>query len=205
LVIGKWELINKLGGLELGRNQLRVTVNKNELPLANDAASRYQVIPRVLCFVTEADDVLLLKGAPDKRLWAGLYNGLGGHVEAGESVYAAARREIMEEAGLAVTSLRLCAVVMIEGQSSPAGIGMFVFTAQAANRQVRASAEGALYWVPVSQIGGLETVEDLPRLVPLVLGLPPGAPPLGGHYSNTAGGELRMAFFDEVAGLDQPL
>jgi 8-oxo-dGTP diphosphatase len=176
----------------------------SELPIAKDPPQRYKVIPRVLCFVTHGEQVLLLKGAPDKKLWSGLYNGLGGHVEPGESVYAAARREVREEAGIEVSGLRLAAVVMIEGQSSPAGIGMFVFTAQAASRQVSASAEGVPEWVPASRIGELETVADLPRLVPLVLGLPPGAPPLGGRYATTAEGELRMAFFDEATGLDLP-
>ena len=55
---------------------------------------RYTLVPRVLCFVTSGDEVLLLKGAPGKKIWPGKYNGLGGHVERGESVHAAARREI---------------------------------------------------------------------------------------------------------------
>ena len=54
---------------------------------------RYQAIPRVLIFLrsrnpqTGEEEVLLLKGAPTKRLWANHYNGLGGHVEAEEDVY----------------------------------------------------------------------------------------------------------------------
>ena len=47
--------------------------------LTND---RYTLIPRVLVFLTRGDTVLLLKGAPTKRLWAGKYNGVGGHVDA---------------------------------------------------------------------------------------------------------------------------
>ena len=65
------------------------------------APGRHLVVPRVLIFLTRTtgagvQEVLLLKGAPTKRLWANKYNGLGGHVEATEDVYAAARREVHE-------------------------------------------------------------------------------------------------------------
>ena len=79
--------------------------------MATDSMPRYHMIPRVLCFVTNGEDVLLIEGAPNKKLWAGQYNGLGGHVERGESPHAAARREIREEAGLDVTDLRLRGVI----------------------------------------------------------------------------------------------
>ena len=68
---------------------------------------RYTVVPRTLCFILQGDDVLLLRGAPNKRLWANRLNGVGGHVEAGESIQAAALREIHEETGLTVRHLRL--------------------------------------------------------------------------------------------------
>jgi len=44
---------------------------------------RYMLIPRAMIFVRRGDSYLLLKGALTKRLWAGKYNGLGGHVEPG--------------------------------------------------------------------------------------------------------------------------
>ena len=63
-------------------------MNVSEQGTVEPAGRRYHVIPRTLIFVTSrnpltgAGEVLLLKGAPDKRLWANRYNGLGGHVEA---------------------------------------------------------------------------------------------------------------------------
>jgi 8-oxo-dGTP diphosphatase len=175
-----------------------------QLPVTNNPLDWYQMIPRVLCFVTEGEDVLLIQGAPDKKLWAGKFNGLGGHVERGESPHAAARREIQEEAGLAVTDLRLRGVIAIDVAHAP-GIGLFVFSARAASRQVTASAEGALAWVPLRRVSGLETVEDLPRLLPLVFGQPPEAPPFGARYYYDAGGRLRIELFSDQTGTDVPL
>ncbi|NJN84272.1 MAG: NUDIX domain-containing protein [Caldilineaceae bacterium] len=96
---------------------------------------RYRTIPRSLIFLTSShpdsgeQEVLLLKGAVDKRLWAGKYNGLGGHVEAGEDVHAAALREVNEETGLVVERLTLRAVVNIQ-VAADSGVMMFVFAAK---------------------------------------------------------------------------
>jgi hypothetical protein len=62
-------------------------------------APRYSIIPRTLVFLTRDNDVLLLQGAPTKRLWAGKYNGLGGHIEPGETPYQAAVRKLARRPG----------------------------------------------------------------------------------------------------------
>ena len=45
---------------------------------------RYMLIPRTMIFLRRENSYMLLKGAPTKRLWAGRYNGIGGHVERGD-------------------------------------------------------------------------------------------------------------------------
>jgi 8-oxo-dGTP diphosphatase len=131
---------------------------------------RYTVIPRTLVFLTNGDDVLLLKGAPTKRLWAGRYNGLGGHVEPGETIAAAALREVREEAGIApeeVEGFTLRALVNIEG--TPQGVLLCIFTGRSRTRVVRASAEGTPEWVPIDQLDRLDLV-DGDRFLPCLLG-----------------------------------
>ena len=170
------------------------------MPVADQGAAlsqnRYQWVPRVLCFVTSGPEVLLLRGAPTKRLWAGKYNGLGGHVERGESVHAAALREIREEAGQEVSGLRLRGVITVDAGST-AGIGLFVFTAEAQGRAVTASAEGTLHWVRPEQWPELDMVEDLPTLLPYVLARPPEAPCFGARYYYSADQKLVIEFFED--------
>ena len=74
---------------------------------------RYMLIPRTAIFVRRGDEYLLIKGAPTKRLWAGKYNGLGGHVERGEDVLTSAGREPREETGL-TAYLWLCGTVIAD-------------------------------------------------------------------------------------------
>lgn len=142
---------------------------------------RYQVIPRTLVFIWNGGDVLLLKGSPDKRIWANRYNGVGGHVEAREDVYTAARREIIEETGLSVSDLRLRGVVNVDvGQDT--GIMLFVLTAHSHSRQATASPEGTLEWVSPDQWPQLDLVEDLPVLLRRLAEMPPHAPPFFARY-----------------------
>ncbi|MEA3340922.1 MAG: NUDIX domain-containing protein [Chloroflexota bacterium] len=150
--------------------------------------NRYQVVPRTLCFITHGphddndnNDVLLLHGAPDKRIWPNQYNGIGGHVEPGEDVHTAALREIREETGLSVRDLRLRGVINIPVESNT-GILLFVFTAITATRDVRPSDEGAPEWVSGDRAAELDLVEDLPTLLPRVLAMGPDDPPFFAHY-----------------------
>ncbi len=131
---------------------------------------RYTVIPRTLIFLRHGDDVLLLKGAPTKRLWAGRYNGLGGHVESGETIMAAAWRELWEEAGIAaaqVADFALRALINVEG--TPHGVLLCVFTGEALTRTVVGSVEGTPEWLPLAELDRLDLV-DGDRLLPRLLG-----------------------------------
>ena len=159
-----------------------------------DADQRAQFIARTLAFIQREDKLLLLKGAPHKRLWANLYNGIGGHVEQGEPIREAALREIVEEVGLTdIKALMLRAVVSIDTAVNP-GILLFVFTAQTDSLEVTGSPEGTPEWVDWKRLPPDSMVEDLPVLLTHILGQPPDAPPLLAHYRYDADGTLIADF-----------
>jgi 8-oxo-dGTP diphosphatase len=162
---------------------------------------RYQVTPRTLCFLRHGDDVLLLKGAPHKRIWANRYNGLGGHIERGEDVMAAALREVREEAGLAPGNLRLSAVVHVDGGDPLLGVLFFVFTGRVEDTTVRESPEGTLEWHSLANLPVSQMAPDLPVILPRVLALPPEAPPLFLSYGYDENDQLLIRQW----GQDAPL
>jgi 8-oxo-dGTP diphosphatase len=145
-------------------------------------APKYQTIPRVLVFLRNGSDVLLIKGAPQKRIWANQYNGVGGHIERDEDVITAARREVLEETGLDVTSLELKAVVNIDAGDPALGILMFVFTGWSSQRRTMRSEEGELSWIPIDELKNYDLVEDLEWLLPKVIGPMGRSAPLYLYY-----------------------
>lgn len=154
----------------------------------NDA-TRYVVVPRTLIFLTRGDRVLLLRGAPDKKLWANRYNGLGGHIEPGEDPLHAALRELEEEAGVIPTHLQLRGVIHVT-RPEPPGIMLFVFMGTAPEVTLIASAEGKVEWVELTALETLPVVEDLPALLTRLL---PAENVVFGLYTMTNAG-LEMCF-----------
>lgn len=155
---------------------------------------RYTLIPRVLLFaVNDSGKVLLLKGAADKKIWPNLWNGIGGHVEMGESVLDAAKRELYEESGLKAEIFQYCGQVVVDTGKKP-GIIFFVFKVKGLSGELEASSEGSLAWFSQKEALKLKLVEDLYTVLPMVMRQRQGAKPFWGLYSYDAKGQLSMSF-----------
>ncbi|MFC3769952.1 NUDIX domain-containing protein [Paenibacillus sp. GCM10012303] len=86
-----------------------------------------EFIRYTILFIRQGSRILLLNrnSAPAKGLW----NGVGGKLEAGETPMAGVLREAWEETGIRLTEVAYKGVVSWESDVSPRG-GMHVFTAE---------------------------------------------------------------------------
>ncbi|MAS34192.1 MAG: hypothetical protein CL610_09300 [Anaerolineaceae bacterium] len=161
---------------------------------ADATHGRWLTIPRTLCFVLNGDDVLLMKRAANRRVFPNQYNGVGGHIERDEDPWSSAKREILEETGLQVRDLSLCAIYNIDaGQAT--GIFLLVFTCYSDSREVQSDTrEGTLHWVPRDTVHQLDLVEDLPHILPRILDRGDTQPPLYVHASYDQDDQLLMRF-----------
>lgn len=154
---------------------------------------RYMLIPRTAIFLRRGDEYLLIKGAPTKKLWAGKFNGIGGHVERGENILFSAQRELIEETGLQA-DLWLCGTVIVD--AGEVGICLFVFCGENIRGEIKASEEGTVEWVKKDSVLHLPVVEDLSILLERIHSMRRGDPSFSARSYYDENDKLKVVFGD---------
>lgn len=161
---------------------------KSEQGMSSD---RYQVIPRTLIFIFNKGKVLLLKGAPTKRIWANLFNGIGGHIEAGEDVLTSARRELEEEAGITACDFRLVGTLLVDVLPNQ-GIALYVLRGEYCGGELKPSVEGSLEWIDPNTVNELPAAPDLKIILPLITSMNNDSPPFSARSYYDSEENLRV-------------
>lgn len=89
----------------------------------------------------------------DKMHHSGVFLPIGGHVELGEGIEEAAKREVKEESGITVHSLKLKGIVYIRNQNSgDYDVIMFLFTSSKFMGEPIDGPEGKFEWVDKNKL-----------------------------------------------------
>ena len=139
-----------------------------------------------LCFLLNGDDVLMLhrKFPPNQGLW----NGVGGHIEPGETARQAMIREVAEETGYTITDPQFAGLLTWDGFEIPPG-GIAIFTVAVPHRNFVQNHEGELAWVSRDwACTAPEVVDNIHIFLPKVLA---GGEPLHYHFIYQDGVRIR--------------
>jgi len=118
--------------------------------------------------------VVLIKGAPEKKMFAGMLNGIGGAVELTETPLEAMQREAMEEAGVIQQRLQWVHYATLEVAQPIDGL-LYCFWAEHWNPDQldghQAGEEGVLKVIAIGNIGIMSAnlVPNCRYLIPMAL------------------------------------
>ncbi|MFC1727773.1 NUDIX domain-containing protein [Patescibacteria group bacterium] len=110
------------------------------------------------CYIKKDNEVLLIHRKPDLEKFPDFYMGPGGAVEEDETVIRACEREVEEETGLDIENVKLRIVGTHAHPYRDEVWVVFIFIADYKSGTERASHEGDLEWVKISEVPKLKKI-----------------------------------------------
>ncbi|MEA3326898.1 MAG: bifunctional NUDIX hydrolase family protein/GNAT family N-acetyltransferase [Chloroflexota bacterium] len=155
----------------------------------------------VLCFLQHGEDILMLHRhfPPNQGLW----NGVGGHIQPGETPREAVIREVAEETSYRITGTHFVGLLTWDGFEIPPG-GIVMFTAEVPHKDFLNNHEGNLAWKSQAwACTSPDVVDNIHVFLPKVLA---GEKPQHYHFSYKNGERVRDRITDlpEDFDLDRP-
>ena len=92
----------------------------------------------------------------------------GGHVEAGESFYDAAVREVFEETGLTVSELQMCGIKDWFRDDGTRYV-VLLYKTDKFEGELTSSDEGEVMWIPSAKMQGMEITESMKTMLKVFL------------------------------------
>lgn len=112
-----------------------------------------------MCMVCDGKGNVLVQNKKGDRTWQG-WNFPGGHVEQGEFVTPSVVREIREETGLTIENPKLCGIKEFQKEQDGKRFIVFLYVASRFFGELRASAEGDVFWYPLSELKQSKELAD---------------------------------------------
>ena len=104
-----------------------------------------------MCMICDGKGNVLVQNKKNNPFWHG-WNFPGGHVEKGEYITPSVIREMKEETGLTVINPKLCGIKEFHKSKDGKRYIVFLYVADQFSGELKSSAEGEVFWYPLSEL-----------------------------------------------------
>ena len=120
-----------------------------------------------MCMICDGKGNVLVQNKKNHPTWSG-WNFPGGHVEKGEYVTPSVIREMKEETGLTVENPRFCGIKEFHKMKDGKRYIVFLYVADRFSGELKASAEGEVFWYPLSELSkSSELIDGFDEMLPV--------------------------------------